>query len=477
MHKFTLLFLLSLSLAGCGGQYGGLFDFSPFSSYPAYRLSPAEMYPGNPKAQALVTAAIDGDVKEIDRLIDAGADPNAVGTFAGADPNVVETFGMTVPGWVLYHQNKAGFRRLLERGADPNKIWPQQSAQGSLMHKAAELSPIIGVDYLRMCLEIGKGDPNLEPPDKNDRVIAMAVQPGREEAFALLYNAGAIIDYSSTGFSGYSLVQHAAMSENFPLTLFMLEHGVNYNHRGKVGVKSLHDAMQLALKYSTIPSTPTFPEYMWFWRCVDWLERHGMVFDYTPDKGREPAIRPAVLDTTAPDPFHALPAPVQEPPKNLSWMMQEVNLTSPLPVWADTPETRENVKSRQRQKTGIIIIEYLPKDQTESNWKVSYTISSAYTPGTTLDETEQMLRKTLGAGVSVTTEERASDHCLLSFVIGDAAKTEGLVYLGRFKDTIVTVREVWRSVDAATASAYRAKALAGMRQVVMKKGLTVLPMN
>jgi len=40
---------------------------------------------------------------------------------------------------------------------------------------------------------------------------------------------------------------------------------------------------------------------MWFWRCVDWLEKHGMVFDYTPDPNREPAIKPTVLDTTPPD--------------------------------------------------------------------------------------------------------------------------------------------------------------------------------
>ena len=216
---------------------------------------------------------------------------------------------------------------------------------------------------------------------------------------------------------------------------------------------------------------------MWFWRCVGWLEHHGMVFDYTPAKGRKRAVPPTVLETTPPDPFHTPPAPVPAPPKNLSWLMQEVDLTSPLPVWADTPETSGDVKSRQRQKKGTIIIDYLPKNQTETNWTAMYSIMSTYTPGTTLEASENMVRKTLAGNANVATEESAPDHRILRFTVGDAAGTEGVLYLGRYKDTIVTVREVWRNVDATTATTYRAKALAGMRQVVMNKGLTVVPLD
>lgn len=437
---------------------------------PAYRMSPAEAYPDNPQAQALVKAAIKGDVKEIDRLVDGGADPNAEGAY-----------GITVPGWVIFNPNKAGFRRLLERGADPNKIWRYRDrSQRSLMHLAAERSPEVGVDYLRMCLEIGKGDPNLEPPDQRYRVIAEAVQPGREAAFALLYKAGAQIDYRvEPGFGGYSLIQRAANSGNYKLTLFMLEHGVYYLHTGTRGVKSIQDSMQIVLERATLPREPTLPDYIWFWRCVDWLERHGMKFDYTPAGNRKPAVKPAVLDTTPPDILSVPAAKTAEPPKDIRMLMHQVHLTFPLPFWADTPEASENVQARQTLKPGIITLDYLPKDQTEADWKTIYTASTTYTPRTTLDETLRLVQKTLhsgfGADATITSEESAADHHILRFAIADASHTEGVLYLGRFMDTIVTVRAIWRNVDAATASAYRAKALSGMRQVVMKKGLTVLP--
>jgi len=225
-------------------------------------------------------------------LIDAGADPNAAGSY-----------GITVPGWILLHPNRAGFRHLLERGADPNKIWYYgETAQSSLMHMAAEQSPQIGVEYLQMCLKIGKGNPNLEPPNKRYRVIAEAVQPGREAAFALLYKAGAQIDYRvNPGFGGYSLIQHAASSGNYKLTLFMLEHGVYYLHSGERGVRNLQETIECSLACDVMVRMPSNSQYMWFWRCVDWLEKRGMFFDFTPSHGNELAVRPAVLDTTPPD--------------------------------------------------------------------------------------------------------------------------------------------------------------------------------
>lgn len=471
---WPLLFLMLLpifALFGCGSpamkaEYGS----APPPKLPSIHISLAEMYPDNPLAQALVQAARRGEVKEIDRLIDAGADPNAVG-FGG----------VTVPGWVLYKPSKAGFRRLLERGADPNKIWYGKYSQKSLMHMAVEEAPKIGVDYLRMCLEIGKGDPNLEPPDKNYRVIAEAVKPGQEAAFAMLYKAGAQIDYSSNGFSGYSLVQYAASSSNYKLTLFMLEQGVNYQHTGEKSIRSLQHSIQNQFKLGGWKGYEELPGEMWFWRCVDWLEKRGMVFDYTPYKGRYPRVRPAVLDTTPPDVLNVPTAKAAEQPKNLNMLMHQVDLTYPLPFWADTPETSENVNARQTQKPGIITLDYLPKGQTENDWKTFYTAGTAYTPGTTLDETLRLVQKTLrtgfGSEATITSEESAPDHHILRFAIADASNTEGVLYIGRFMDTIVTVRAIWRNVDAATASSYRAKALAGMRQIVMKKGLTVLPAN
>ncbi|WP_459857521.1 ankyrin repeat domain-containing protein [Humidesulfovibrio idahonensis] len=437
---------------------------APKGPTPAIYMSPAEMYPDNAQAQALVKAASKGDIKEIDRLIDAGADPNAVGTY-----------GMTVPGWVLYHPNKAGFRRLLERGADPNKIWyDKDRAQSSLLHLAVALTEKLGTDYLKMCLEIGKGNPNLEPPDHRERPIVVGVRNYSPQAFWVLYNAGAELDYKIRDpYSTDSLADKASVFCHYDILLFMLHKGVHYTSLRGHGI-DMHTSIQSDIDRG-FAGDKTDTQYMWFWRCVKFLEERGMTFHYgiySP---------PAVLDTTPPESLNTAAGQAAALPKNINMLMQQVDLTYPLPVWADTPETHENVQIRQQQKAGTIILDYLPQNQTESDWKSVYTVMTTYTPGTSLDQAARMaletMRKGLGKNATIVTEESTQDHQILHFASADASGPEGVVYIGRFLDTIVTVRETWRSIDATTANAYRAKALAGMRQVVMKKGLTVLPMN
>jgi hypothetical protein len=247
-------------------------------------MTPAEMYPGNPQAQALVKAAIKGDVKEIDRLIDAGANPNDVGAY-----------GKTVPGWVLFHPNVAGFRRLLERGADPNIIWHDGTrAQSSLLHFTIYMSDKIGTDYLKMCLSVGKGNPNLEPPDGRERPIAVTVNNINTDAFYILYNAGADINYKiRSSYRARSLAEVCASQNNHRILFFLLSSGVHYSTE-KRGVWDLHSSLQgeMGAHYARDKNDPL---YIWFWRCVDLLEKRGMKFHYGI------AIRPAVLDTTPPD--------------------------------------------------------------------------------------------------------------------------------------------------------------------------------
>jgi len=140
----------------------------------------------------------------------------------------------------------------------------------------------------------------------------------------------------------------------------MLEQGVNYQHTGEKSIRSLQDCIQNKFKLGGWKGYEEFPGEMWFWRCVDWLEKRGMVFDYTPYKGRYPRERPAVLDTTPPDVLNVPAVKALEQPKNLNMLMHQVDLTFPLPFWADTPETSENVQARQTQKPGIITLDYRP---------------------------------------------------------------------------------------------------------------------
>jgi hypothetical protein len=379
---------------------------------------------------------------------------------------------VTVPAWLLFHPNKTGFSRLLEHGADPNKIYYDGTAeQLSLLHWAAVRALSIGTDYLRMSLEIGKGDPNLTPPDGRVRPIAKALRFGNEDAFIMLVNAGAEIDYKDN--DGHPLVFHAASYNNFEITLFLLEQGVDYssNYTGR-GVKDIHESISLDLDSHNLARDNTVPHYMWFWRCVDFLEKRGMVFDYTPYRNRPPAVKPAVLDATPP----LSKSTVQRMSLTDSVLMHEVHLTHPTPFWAQTPEARFDVLERQIQTNGKISYEYLPTGQTLDDWKALMTVSAVFAPGVSFQDFVKMAAKQSGFE-DIQTLEESSDHSIRKVSARQGQPVEGIQYLGRFENTFVVVWQAWRAVDPATARDYQAKALAGAKRIVMKKGMNVVPLD
>jgi hypothetical protein len=452
---------LGLLLAGCSGM-----GQQSESSRPKglMYMSVAEMFPGNPQAQALALAAGRGNIEEIDRLVAAGADVNAVGTY-----------GVAVPEWLFNHPNTFGFRRLLEHGADPNKIWYIRYAgteeQLSLLHRSVEDAFYIGTDFLRMCLGVGKGDPNLLPPDKKYRPIHKALRRGNEEAFMILVNAGAEIDFKDS--KGHPLVYYAASYDNFEITLFLLEQGVNYSYNNTDGgIENIYKSISLDLDSHNLARDPSARSYMWFWRCVDFLEKRGMVFDYTPYRNRPPAVKPAVLDTTPPLSKSA----AQYLPLTDSVLMQEVHLTYPTPFWAQTPETRFDVQGRQTQTNGKISYEYLPTGQTLDDWKAILTVSAVYAPGVSFQDFVKMAAKQSGFEDTQTIEE-SSDHSIRKVSARQGQPVEGIQYLGRFENTFVVVWQAWRSVDPATARDYQTKALAGAKRIAMKKGMNVVPLK
>lgn len=461
VESWIALGMALLLLAGCTGI--GKSSKSSGQKGLMY-MSVAEMFPNDPRTQALALAAGRGDIGEIDRLVAAGADVNAVGTY-----------GVAVTEWLFHHPNKVGFRRLLEHGADPNRIWFIQYAgtkeQISLLHRAVEDAPYIGTDYLRMCLEIGNGDPNLLPPDKRCRPIQMALRLGNENAFMMLANAGAEINYKDK--DGHPLVFHAASYDNFEITLFLLEQGFDYSSSNTGGgIKDIRESINIDLGRHNLARDNTVPHYMWFWRCVDFLEKRGMVFNYTPKGNRPPAVKPAVLDTTPP----LTKSAAERMPLTDSVLMHEVHLTYPIPFWAQTPETRFDVQGRQIQTNGKISYEYLPTGQALDDWKAILTVSAVYAPGVSFRDFVKMAAKQSGFE-DIQTIEESPDHSIRKVSARQGLPVEGIQYLGRFENTFVVVWQAWRSVDPATARDYQTKALAGARRIVMKKGMNVIPLD
>ncbi|MCJ2166324.1 MULTISPECIES: ankyrin repeat domain-containing protein [unclassified Pseudodesulfovibrio] len=252
-------------------------------------MSVSKLFPGDRQAQQLALAASEGDLEYIDKLLAQGADPNAAGRS-----------GITVPCWVLYHPNKEGFRRLLEHGADPNIIWEGRkgySDELSLIHVAAWQSPIIGTDYLEMIFEIGRGNPNLVVQNYRTQPLLWATRPSQADAFAVLYCYGADIHFKDGG--GYTFLYRASL-ENYELAYFLLQDGADYEEITKHGIGIKNHIMSEARenRVEAVSGNKNAPQYYWFWRCVDFLEKRGMEFDIPASVEK---FRPATLPTTPTD--------------------------------------------------------------------------------------------------------------------------------------------------------------------------------
>ncbi len=279
--KIIVIILMAFLFTACGKSLGSTLltlggkrdpDRVGFLSMTIY-----EMFPNDRQLRSLALAASSGDIKKIDKLVASGVDVNAVGER-----------GLPAAFWVLFNPNKEGFKRLMEHGANPNILLKTSFAGSeyytSLIHKAAGLH--VDVEYLKMILEIGKGNPNLTLPDSGTRPIQEAVYPGKEEFFSLLYSAGAEVNYND----GYdTLLDNAFSASNYELGFFLLKQGVGFIKNGKWGDTAASDFMLMALQLKT--GNLFNP---WFWRCVEYYEKQGVVFDIPVDVEK---IRPAVLDT------------------------------------------------------------------------------------------------------------------------------------------------------------------------------------
>jgi hypothetical protein len=257
-----------------------LFACSPRNpeKMPLYAMNVRQMFPGDREAQKLALAAAKGDIELMNKLVVRGADVNAQGIR-----------GVTLPTWVIYHPNKEGFKRLMELGADPNIHWNNGK---TLLHWIAFMTDVIGPEYLQMALEIGGGNPNVSNPLRyGERPIELACmnRKYRDEAFALLYNAGAEIDYK--GAVGNPLVDRVLRVDAFEIAYFLLTQGVDYTSDKGSGIAG-------TVRYSYAKDADGkvyYPENMWFWRCVDFLEKEGVVIDLLSEDQR-----PTVLDTNPP---------------------------------------------------------------------------------------------------------------------------------------------------------------------------------
>ena len=187
------------------------------------------------KVAALAVAAARGDSERIDDLVAHGADPNAR---AGN--------GMTPLMWAIQARNKAGFRRLLLRGADPDYLAPGDTSQG--FPELRSVSPIVlaagdmnDSEWLEILLKHG-ANPNLVLPkyggeNTTDYSAGMtpifdAIDSRRMKNLDLLIKAGTDVNHQDN--FGNTPMLHAAWGR-FDVVLRLLEAGADYRIRNNDG--------------------------------------------------------------------------------------------------------------------------------------------------------------------------------------------------------------------------------------------------
>jgi ankyrin repeat protein len=221
---------------------------------PPRAQTPEQAYYGNPRnaasffadarVAALAVSAARGQLERIDQLIAQGVNPNAEGQEE-----------MTPLAWAMEARNKAGFRRLLERGAQPDAL---ARARGYEDFRPAPWLPIRDAAanrddswWLETLLAHG-ANPNLVQPKRggDDTLdysagttpLFSALESGRVENVDLLIKAGADLNHQDN--RGNCPLYYTAMYvRDFALVLRLLAAGADYRIANNDG----HDvAFQMA---------------------------------------------------------------------------------------------------------------------------------------------------------------------------------------------------------------------------------------
>jgi ankyrin repeat protein len=163
---------------------------------------------------ALVEAAESGDRATALRLIEAGADPNALA------PD-----GATALMWAAYHNDPDLVEALIDAGADATV---QNEFGSSAITEAAIIgsAPIIG-----LLLQAG-ADPDARNPEGETPLMAVA-RSGQVEAARLLLDAGADIN-AKEDWGGQSALMWAAARNQADMVGFLASRGADLDARGVI---------------------------------------------------------------------------------------------------------------------------------------------------------------------------------------------------------------------------------------------------
>ncbi|MFV0423846.1 ankyrin repeat domain-containing protein [Oleidesulfovibrio sp.] len=454
MQKTTPLILVIFLLL-----LTNLAAFAAVPRKPLVEMSVKEMFPDNEQLQQLALAATAGDTRKMDELAAAGTDVNAVGTD-----------GATVAYWVTEHPNPDGFKKLLELGANANSIWRTDSGTiSSLVHwtvtKTANAE--LDLNYLKAIFEVGKGDPNLKLPGIGTLPIEGALFANDEAVFKLLIDSGA--DIHRKGSQNASLVDMAGGLGNFRLALHLLEQGVDYawnDAKGHSFVSNIRSNFTGTPRHMV--TDPHDGQYMWFWRCVDFLEKRGEYLAIPAE-----LERPQHLDDTPATSFFD---GTGQKTRTQKVFLYEMGLTYPAPFWTHQFGATENLQQHFKSLGNERIYEFTPIGQSLDKWDSYQLIKGFSLPQTSftafVESADTYFTGQCGEEIHFEVIQKKQDQQLLH-VRCTAQQTEGFLFLGKYQNTFVMVYQAWRLSAVANPEKTKARVLSDMQLITMEKGFSL----
>lgn len=214
VYKIMVVLLAWLPLASCSGT-------SDEHALRALEKMQASDFFENSSQRLFAEAIEKGNLDQLDKSLEKGADVNAVGRD-----------GMTPLFWAISKQAIDSFRFLLEHGADPNIVVELpasfQEPEAGAMEIAARLE---NPQYLRLLLEHG-GDPNTIVNDEwKIPVLYRAIMNRRPNNVMLLIEFGANIDHQDR--SGKTPLMQATTARIFEIALLLLRQGADPTIKNK----------------------------------------------------------------------------------------------------------------------------------------------------------------------------------------------------------------------------------------------------
>ncbi|MCE7518344.1 ankyrin repeat domain-containing protein [Vreelandella titanicae] len=191
-------------------------------------------YFSDPAQLALVEASDSGDINAMQRALDQGADPNAVGKD-----------GMTPLFWsVTMNANLEAFRYMLAHGGDPNLVVVDESKSGvSTVYLLYQAYKNPDPAFIEAALEAG-ADPNTLVHEEST-LLFESMSDEYIEQIRILIAHGADVNFRSK--FGYTPLLNAVIGSEYKTALALLEAGadpelLDTHERSVIDqVKSMHD--------------------------------------------------------------------------------------------------------------------------------------------------------------------------------------------------------------------------------------------